>query len=116
MALYLDARSDESYTPNKISIRAGNNLQDLKEIVFLDLKEPSGWFIVPLRTKMLNTANERDYILTINLQICILQNQHSGKDTHIRMVKVFGPKEKMNHGEGFPNFRSPEFTQYFALR
>ena len=38
IAIYLDSRADESYTPNKISVRAGNNLQDLKEIQFLDLK------------------------------------------------------------------------------
>jgi Anaphase-promoting complex, subunit 10 (APC10) len=28
--MYLDFKTDESYTPNKISVRAGNNLQDLK--------------------------------------------------------------------------------------
>lgn len=28
--MYLDFKTDESYTPNKISIKAGNNLQDLK--------------------------------------------------------------------------------------
>lgn len=52
----------------------------------------------------------------MNIQICILQNQHSGKDTHIRMIKIFGPKEKLNQGEGFPNFKSPDFTQYFSIR
>lgn len=30
ISLYLDFKSDESYTPSKISIKAGNNLQDLK--------------------------------------------------------------------------------------
>lgn len=29
----------------------------------------------------------------MNIQLVILQNQHSGKDTHIRQVKVFGPRE-----------------------
>ncbi len=28
--MYLDFKQDESYTPNKISIRAGTNIQDLK--------------------------------------------------------------------------------------
>ena len=32
IAMYLDFKTDESYTPNKISVRAGNNLQDLKVI------------------------------------------------------------------------------------
>ncbi len=35
--MYLDFKTDESYTPNKISIRAGNNLQDLK-VQFLYLR------------------------------------------------------------------------------
>jgi len=75
-------------------------------VQFLDLKEPSGWYIVPLRTKLLN-GEEKNYVLTINVQICILQNQHSGKDTHIRQIKIFGPKEKMNQGLGFPDFKRP---------
>ena len=29
----------------------------------------------------------------MNIQLAILQNQHSGKDTHIRQVKIFGPRE-----------------------
>lgn len=54
ISMYFDFKSDESYTPSKISIRAGNNLQDLKEVQFLEMKEPSGWFTVPLKTKLLN--------------------------------------------------------------
>ena len=53
ISMYFDFKSDESYTPSKISIRAGNNLQDLKEVQFLEMKEPSGWFTVPLKTKLL---------------------------------------------------------------
>lgn len=30
ICMYFDFKSDESYTPSKISIRAGNSLQDLK--------------------------------------------------------------------------------------
>jgi len=33
--MYLDFKTDESYTPNKISVRAGNNLQDLKVPAFV---------------------------------------------------------------------------------
>jgi Anaphase-promoting complex, subunit 10 (APC10) len=35
----------------------------------------------------------RPYITSMNVQLAILQNQHSGKDTHIRQVKIFGPRE-----------------------
>ena len=114
ISLYFDFKSDESYTPNKISIRAGNNLQDLKQVQYLELKQPSGWYTVPLRTKMLNST-EKNYISTINIQLAILQNQHSGKDTHIRQIKIFGPRQKINQGLGFPDFKSPEITQYYSI-
>jgi hypothetical protein len=35
----------------------------------------------------------RDFVYTMNIQIAILKNHHSGKDTHIRQIKIFGPKE-----------------------
>jgi anaphase-promoting complex subunit 10 len=66
-------------------------MQDLKEVLYVDLRDPQGWYIFPLRAKQLN-GTERPYIATMHLQIAILQNLHSGKDTHIRQVKVFGPK------------------------
>jgi anaphase-promoting complex subunit 10 len=59
---------------------------------------------------------EKTYINTINIQIVILQNQHSGKDTHMRQIKIFGPKEKINQGLGFPDFKAPEITQFYSVR
>ena len=52
IAMYLDFKSDESYTPNKISIKGGLNLQDLKEISLVELKEPQEWYVFPLRAKL----------------------------------------------------------------
>jgi len=66
-------------------------MQDLKEVQSIELKEQSGWYTVPLKTKLLNNS-EKNYINTINIQIVILQNQHSGKVTHMRQIKIFGPK------------------------
>ncbi|EGR29293.1 hypothetical protein IMG5_159070 [Ichthyophthirius multifiliis] len=131
IAIQLDFKTDESYTPSKISIRAGTNLQDLtvqniieeilqiqfiiKEAVYVELNEPTGWYIFPLKTKLLDET-EKPYILTMNIQIAILQNQHSGKDTHVRQILIFGPREKQNQGLGFPNFKSPDITQYYTIR
>ena len=39
VAIYADYKLDESYTPSKISIRAGNSF-DLREIKVVDLEEP----------------------------------------------------------------------------
>jgi anaphase-promoting complex subunit 10 len=101
IAMYLDFKSDESYTPNKISIKGGLNLQDLKEISLVELKEPQEWFIFPLKAKLTDggekysqkNKNHRPYVYTMNIQIVILQNHHMGKDTHIRQIKIYGPRE-----------------------
>lgn len=46
--LYCNFKQDESYTPNKISIRAGTTFHDLKEIKVIDIEDPSGWISIPL--------------------------------------------------------------------
>ena len=48
LALYAKYALDESYTPSKISIRAGNSFHDLREIKVVDLEEPGGWMHVSL--------------------------------------------------------------------
>lgn len=50
LALYLDYRLDESYTPKQISIRAGNSFTDMTEVHSQELDEPSGWTRIPLKT------------------------------------------------------------------
>jgi len=44
----LDYKQDESYTPNKISLRAGTSFQDLQELQLFDLEEPQGWLYIKL--------------------------------------------------------------------
>jgi hypothetical protein len=48
LALHCDYKMDESYTPNKVSIRVGTSFSDLREVKTLDLTEPQGWVIIPL--------------------------------------------------------------------
>ncbi len=49
VALLLDHKLDESYTPSKISVRAGTNHSDLKEIHLETLSTPQGWKHIPLQ-------------------------------------------------------------------
>ncbi len=58
LAIYLDFKTDESYTPAKISIRANNSFQELQEIKLVEFDEPSGWYVFPL------TERGRDFIKT----------------------------------------------------
>ncbi|KAG6497506.1 hypothetical protein ZIOFF_045407 [Zingiber officinale] len=46
--LYVDFKLDESYTPSKISIRAGDGFHNLKEIKTVELMKPVGWVHISL--------------------------------------------------------------------
>ncbi|VAI46274.1 unnamed protein product [Triticum turgidum subsp. durum] len=48
VVLYMDFKLDESYTPSKISIRAGDGFHNLKEIKTVDLLKPVGWVHISL--------------------------------------------------------------------
>ena len=63
VAVYTDFRLDESYTPSKISVRCGTNFNDLQEIEVVELTEPSGWVVVPL--KDLNDRLVRSFMIQI---------------------------------------------------
>jgi len=58
LAIYLDFKTDESYTPSKISIRALNSFHEMQEIKQIEFEEPSGWYVFPL------TDRCRDFIKT----------------------------------------------------
>ncbi len=66
LAIYLDFKTDESYTPQKISIRANNSFHELQEIKQAEFDEPSGWYILPLHEK------GRDFLKTDLIQIGII--------------------------------------------
>jgi anaphase-promoting complex subunit 10 len=86
VCLYLNYKQDESYTPNKISFRIGTIFHDLYEIKVVELNEPLGWISIKL-----TQPNGRP-VRTFFLQIAILSNHQNGRDTHIRQIKIFGPR------------------------
>lgn len=107
--IYLNYRSDESYTPQQISVRIGSSHHDLQEVQVVDLREPEGWIRIPLavppasKSRTLvrqDSASIRDksfggafdFIRCFSIQIAVLSNHQNGRDTHIRCVKLFGPK------------------------
>ncbi|KHN31432.1 Anaphase-promoting complex subunit 10 [Glycine soja] len=46
--LYVVFKLDESYTPSKVSIRAGDGFHNLKEIKTVELVKPTGWVYLSL--------------------------------------------------------------------
>uniref|UniRef100_A0A061RWN3 Anaphase-promoting complex subunit 10 n=1 Tax=Tetraselmis sp. GSL018 TaxID=582737 RepID=A0A061RWN3_9CHLO len=88
VSLYLDYTLDESYTPSRIVLRIGNGFYDLKEVGLLDMDQPRGWVTVPL-----SQPGRFDYQKAFLLQIAIITNHQNGRDTHVRKVQVYGPRD-----------------------
>lgn len=105
ICLYTNYKADESYTPNRISIRAGNNFHDLVELEQVELIEPVGWVKIPLKD-----TNDK-HIRTFMIQIAVLSNHQNGRDTHIRRIKVRSPVMDTSIHPA-PKFTSPEMIQY----
>jgi len=116
IAIYTDYKLDESYTPSLISIRAGTAHHHLQELNLLELEEPSGWICVPLKNQQ---NSDQDPILRAHLvQIAILASHQNGRDTHIRQVKIYGPRQPETKGLGteLSKFSTIDFQQFSTIR
>ncbi|KAF3951374.1 hypothetical protein CMV_022966 [Castanea mollissima] len=111
VVLYVDFKLDESYTPSKISIRAGDGFHNLKEIKTVELLKPSGWVYLSLSG---NDPRET-FVNTFMLQIAVLSNHLNGRDTHVRQIKVYGPRPNPIPHQPF-HFTSREFITYSFVR
>lgn len=112
VCIYADYKLDESYTPNRISVRAGNHFHDLQEVELMDLSEPNGWVIIPLKDS--NDAPIRAFLI----QIAVLSNHQNGRDTHIRQIKVHSPvQNSIVSILDFPiNFTTVKMSQHSTVR
>mmetsp|Transcript_9429 Transcript_9429/g.16504 ORF Transcript_9429/g.16504 Transcript_9429/m.16504 type:complete len:124 (+) Transcript_9429:412-783(+) len=118
VALYLDYKHDESYTPKKLCFKAGSTFHDLEKVHQLELEEPHGWVYIPLG-QIVNHGGQ-GVLRTHFLQIEILAMHQNGRDTHIRQVKVFGPRQtavhRMLHAASDGGFSSIDFSQFSCVR
>lgn len=48
LAVLLNYKLDESYTPRQLAVRGGTSYTDLKEIRTVEVNEPQGWVVIPL--------------------------------------------------------------------
>ena len=116
VSVYVDFKTDESYTPSTLSIRVGNSFCELHEVKLVAFEEPIGWFTFQLQQKNAAGTVIKPYIKTMFLQLAIIQNQHSGRDTHIRQIKIFAPREKKYQSAQFPYFKTPTFSMFSSIR
>ncbi|XP_075234963.1 anaphase-promoting complex subunit 10 isoform X2 [Lycorma delicatula] len=111
ICIYTDYKLDESYTPSRVSIRAGTNFNDLQEVEVIDLNEPTGWVMIPVKD-----IRERP-IRTFMIQIAVTSNHQNGRDTHMRQIKIHSPTDQRTlpfdeHG----TFTTVDCKQYSCVR
>ena len=102
----------------KVSLRAGTTFHNLEEVVVKELEEPNGWVYIPVG-EVVNHGNQ-GVLRTYFLQIEVLSMHQNGRDTHIRQVKIFGPRygsaHRLLHQAGDGGFSSTEFSQFSCVR
>ncbi|KDO28774.1 hypothetical protein SPRG_05703 [Saprolegnia parasitica CBS 223.65] len=118
VALYLDYKLDESYTPRKIAIRAGSTFHDLVDIKTQTIVEPSGWTVIPLQQALLalGQPSREKPLRTFFLQIAVLGMHQNGRDTHIRQVKIYAPRVAASIGAQIPEPSSVAFSSFASIR
>lgn len=117
LMLYCDYKRDESYTPQKVEVRAGTGFHDLRKVQVVELDEPTGWATIDLVTK--EGGSEVPKFLRAHIvQIRVLSSHQNGRDTHVRQVKIFGPRQSDTKGFGteLSRFTSIEFQQFASIR
>ncbi|KAK2657180.1 hypothetical protein Ddye_010232 [Dipteronia dyeriana] len=112
IVLYVDFDLYQTYTPMKISIRAGNGLHNLKVVKNVELVKPKGWIYIPLSGK---DPNSETFVNSFMLQIAVLSNQLNGRDTRVRQIKIYGPRPNPIPHQQF-QFTSSEFITYSTVR
>ncbi|XP_047333646.1 anaphase-promoting complex subunit 10-like [Impatiens glandulifera] len=111
VAVYADVELDESYTPSQISIRVGDGFHPLEEVTVVRLVKPTGWVYISLS----GDDPRETFVDTFMLQIAFLCNNLDGKNTHLRQVKVYGPRLNPVPLQPF-HFTSKEFITYSTIR
>ena len=117
ICFYVDYGSDESYTPKKVVVRSGTTQQDLQDVAAIELHEPLGWCQVSLTSDSSGGGADcecqkpQQPLRTHLLQLRVASMHQNGRDTHIRQIKVLGPREA-----AYENFKTTAMTQFASLR
>jgi len=70
VSVYIDFKTDESYTPKAVAIKVGNAYHEMQEVKMIDFDEPVGWFTFQLQEKNPSTgAMIKPYIKTMFVQL-----------------------------------------------
>ncbi|XP_055357788.1 anaphase-promoting complex subunit 10-like [Paramacrobiotus metropolitanus] len=110
VSLYCDFKADESYTPQKITVRTGTSFNDLQDMQTAEFNEPRGWVTITI-DEMFGRPH-RAWML----QIAIVANHQNGRDTHVRQVKIYAPIPKNPFDNNSEMNIYPQFIDSKLLR
>ena len=108
LCFFVDYGLDESYTAKKITVKTGLTQHDLVDVAAIELLEPSGWCHINIK----DTENGDQPLRTHLIQMRIQSMHQNGRDTHIRQIKIFGPRRD----EPAQAFKSVEMLQFAGIR
>jgi anaphase-promoting complex subunit 10 len=146
ICVYLDHKQDESYTPGKICIRVGNgtaggaaasammaelggggasDAMEVKELDRFELVDPMGWMVCHIKQPSSDESGLDGDASAVSssirchfVQFVVLGSFQNGRDTRIRQMKIFGPRNWANTGalHELSNMTSVEFRQHAQIR
>ncbi|KAH9722127.1 Anaphase-promoting complex subunit 10 [Citrus sinensis] len=95
--------------PHLVNIQFQKKVK-LQEIKTVELVKPTGWVYISL-----SGNDPRDtFVNTFMLQIVVLSNHLNGRDTHVRQIKIYGPRPNPIPHQQF-QFTSSEFITYSTV-
>ncbi|KAF8838602.1 anaphase-promoting complex, subunit 10 [Paxillus ammoniavirescens] len=116
ISIYLSWLQDDSYTPSNLAIRAGTGPSDLQDVRVAALEKPDGWITFDVSSEPDEDGTTHKPVHAYVLQIIVVANHMSGKDTHIRGLRILGPiEDNTADDDPFP-FTSPAFKMYETIR
>ncbi|KAG6832095.1 hypothetical protein H0H87_002923 [Tephrocybe sp. NHM501043] len=96
ISIHLSFPQDDSYTPSALAIRAGTGPSDLQDVRVVTLDKPEGWITFDVTSEPNEEGDGLAPVYAYVLQVIIAQNHMSGKDTHVRGLKILGPVEHVS--------------------
>ncbi|PPQ96241.1 hypothetical protein CVT26_005568 [Gymnopilus dilepis] len=116
LSILLNFPQDDSYTPSTLAIRAGTGTSDLQDVRVVTLDKPDGWITFDVSSEPNEDGDGLSPVYAYVLQIIVAANHMSGKDTHVRGLRVLGPLDDSQGNDDPFAFKSPAFTLFETLR
>ncbi|KDQ15852.1 hypothetical protein BOTBODRAFT_31310 [Botryobasidium botryosum FD-172 SS1] len=116
IAILLDIGQDDSYTPTRLTIRAGTGHYDLQDIKNVNLQSPSGWITFDAGAELTRDGKAYKPLEIYAIQVMIAANHLNGKDTHVRGLRILGPPKVPVRDDDTSPFTSIAFKMHEFIR